>query len=54
MNGSQELKIGFCLVKVFRFGGELMLYLVVFDVNIPYRQTEVFIFLMKNPQTPMK
>ena len=42
MNGSQELKIGFCLVEVFRFGGELMLYLVVFDVNIPYRQDELF------------
>ena len=42
MNGSQELKISFCLVEVFRFGGELMLYLVVFDVNIPYRQSTSF------------
>ena len=35
MNGSQEPKIGPCLVETFRFLKESILYLVVFGANIP-------------------
>ena len=47
MNGSQVPKIGSFLVEGFRFLEETILYLVVFGGNIPYSQTEVFIFTPK-------
>ena len=42
MNGSQEPKIGFCLVEGFLFLRGNILYLVVFGGNILHRQDELF------------
>ena len=45
-------KIGFCLVEVFLFFGENILYLVVIAANILHGETEVFIFSPKTRKRP--